>query len=57
MNIMEKLPPKALVKTWLELAKSDEVLPLRKTLIEQNIEKIFGSIELAEMYKDNVVVE
>lgn len=43
-------PPKVLVRTWLQLIKTDDLVPIRKFLIEQNIEKIFGSLELAEMY-------
>jgi hypothetical protein len=44
------IPPKVLVRTWLQLIKTDDLPPEHKTLIEQNLEKIFGSEELAAMY-------
>jgi hypothetical protein len=50
MSKATAIPPKVLVKTWLELTNSDELKPLQRALIEQNIEKIFGSIELADIY-------
>jgi hypothetical protein len=50
----DNYPPKVLIDTWLELIKSDNITPIRRNLIEQNVERIFGSLELAEMYKDNI---
>tara|TARA_R110002060_G_scaffold78202_1_gene90977 strand:+ start:10277 stop:10447 length:171 start_codon:yes stop_codon:yes gene_type:complete len=50
-------PPKVLVRTWLQLIKADDLPQEHKYLIEQKIEKIFGSAELAEMYKDDVIVK
>ena len=50
------IPPKVLVRTWLQLIKTDYLPPEQKALIEKNLEKIFGSVELASMYKDDVKV-
>ena len=50
-------PPKVLVRTWLQLIKTDDLPREHKTLIEQNLENIFGSVELAAMYKDDVIVK
>lgn len=50
-------PPKVLVRTWLQLIKTDDLPPEHKILIEENLEKTFGSVELAEMYEDDVLVK
>ena len=56
MNMESFIPPKVLVRTWLQLIKTDYLPPEQKALIEKNLEKIFGSVELASMYKDDVKV-
>ena len=46
-------PPRVLVSTWLDLIKSEDITPIRRNLIESNIDRIFGNIELAEMYRES----
>lgn len=48
----DNYPPRVLVTTWLELIKSDDICSIRRNLILNNIDRIFGSIELAELYKE-----
>ncbi|WP_448214127.1 hypothetical protein [Colwellia sp. MEBiC06753] len=45
-----ELPPKALIKTWLELLECTDISEVRKQLIQANIERIFGQIEQAKAY-------
>lgn len=48
---MEKeYPPRVLVKTWLDLINSEYISEERKKLITINIERIFSSLEIAELY-------
>ena len=46
-------PPKVLVKNWLELLCKPETTLIRKGLIESNIVRIFGSVELAVVYLES----
>jgi len=46
----ENFPPKVLVKTWLDLLNSPDISHARKHQIESNMNRIFGSIELASCY-------
>jgi hypothetical protein len=46
----QKLPPWALVKTWLDILQQDEVpLPIKRKRIKM-LAYFFGSIEYADMY-------
>lgn len=50
-------PPKVLVKTWIELTDSPYISTLGRNQIIQNIELIFGSLEVAEIYIANMPIE
>ncbi len=52
---MKKLPPHMLVKTWLQVLKSNEEgLERQKIRINESIETILGSIELASLYVEQM---
>jgi hypothetical protein len=46
------LPPIVLVKTWLDLLNSPETSQARKNQLKYNMNRFFGSIELASCYVD-----
>ena len=47
---IESLPPKVLIRTWLELLGFRYTPIVRKKQIEDILCRIFGSVELAEFY-------
>ena len=46
----ESLPPKVLIKTWLNLLCLPDIPRARRKQIEDELCEIFGSVELAEFY-------
>lgn len=52
---MKNFPPHILVKTWLQVLKSKEIgLEQQKIKLNKIIEELFGSIELAELYVEQI---
>jgi len=52
---MKEFPPHVLVKTWLQVLKSNEEgLERQKIRLNKSIEAIFGSIELAHIYVEQM---
>lgn len=49
MERKHKIPPKALVETWLAALHMYDYPEFRKVALER-IETVFGSIEIAEYY-------
>jgi hypothetical protein len=48
---MNKYPPTVLVDTWLFVATSNHPdLHYKKAVVRRNIEKMFGSMAIAQMY-------
>ena len=52
---MNKYPPAVLVETWLFVATSNHPeLYYKKDFVRRNIEKMFGSLAIAQMYIEEI---
>ena len=52
MNMESFIPPKVLVRTWLQLIKTDYLPPEQKALIEKNIYLIQKTFPIQEISKN-----
>lgn len=53
---MKIFPPHMLVKTWLQVIKSDEEgLVRQKIKLYKSIKMLFGTLELANLYVEQIV--